>query len=148
MLSCGPHCSGHFLINATDKAVVFQLMQMQQATPSLKHPTAHRLPLSSDPNFLLNASEYHDSFPPFLGWLLPLGLWLTASSRHYCDPSSSSSVLRPITQPFSFILDPWSSNITLHMIKSEGLPLVVILPNSIPTGGCPARCACSLLVIL
>ena len=33
------------------------------------------------------------------------------------------------------------------MIRSEGLPLVAILPNSIPISGCSARCACSLLVI-
>ena len=43
LLSCGLHCLGHFLINAADKATVFQLMRMQQAIPRLKHPS----PLSS-----------------------------------------------------------------------------------------------------
>ena len=44
LLSYGLYCSGHFLINTTDKDVGFQLMQMQQATPGLKLPYC---PLSS-----------------------------------------------------------------------------------------------------
>ena len=41
----------HFLINAADKAGVFQLMRTQQATPGLNLPTVHCLPLSLNPYF-------------------------------------------------------------------------------------------------
>ena len=51
LVSCFLHCSSHFLINAANKADVFQLMQKQQATPGLKLPTAHCLPLSLNPYF-------------------------------------------------------------------------------------------------
>ena len=43
LLSCNLHCSGHFLINATDKTVVYHLMWMQQATPDQKF---HYYPLT------------------------------------------------------------------------------------------------------
>ena len=36
--SCGLHCFGHFPINSADKAVVYHLMWMQQATSSQKLP--------------------------------------------------------------------------------------------------------------
>ena len=38
LLSCGLYCSGHFLINAANKVVVYHLMQMQQATSNQKLP--------------------------------------------------------------------------------------------------------------
>ena len=38
LLSCGLHCSGHFLINAIDKVIVYNLMWMQQATLGQKLP--------------------------------------------------------------------------------------------------------------
>ena len=38
LLSCALHCSDYFLINAIDKAVVYFLMRMQQATPGQKLP--------------------------------------------------------------------------------------------------------------
>ena len=43
LLSCDLHYSGHFLINATDKTVVYHLMWMQQATPDQKF---HYYPLT------------------------------------------------------------------------------------------------------
>ena len=46
LLSCDLHCLGHFLINAANKIIVFQLMRMQQATPGLRLPY---FPLSSTP---------------------------------------------------------------------------------------------------
>ena len=38
LLSCDLHCSGHFLINVADKAVVHHLMRWQQATLNWKLP--------------------------------------------------------------------------------------------------------------
>ena len=38
LLRCDLHCSGHFLINAADKAVAYHLMRIQQAIPDQKLP--------------------------------------------------------------------------------------------------------------
>ena len=38
LLSCDLHCSGHFLINATDKTVAHHLMRRQQDTQNWKLP--------------------------------------------------------------------------------------------------------------
>ena len=38
LLSSELHCSDHFLINATNKAIVYHLLWMQQATPGQKFP--------------------------------------------------------------------------------------------------------------
>ena len=72
LLSCGLHCSGHFFINAADKAIVYYLMWMQHATPNHKLPycpltsTLFRLQL---PLRILQSTVIH--FFPSSGGFLP-----------------------------------------------------------------------------
>ena len=105
LLSCGLYCSSHFLINAADKAIVFQLMRMQQAIPGLKHPyyplsstllilTSFWMPRSTTIRFLPSSGDFF----PWAGGLqhldvitVTLQLPLRSSGQH-CDPSASSSV--------------------------------------------------------
>ena len=102
LLSYGLYCSGHFLINTTDKAVGFQLMQMQQATPGLKLPYC---PLSST---------------LFWPWLPSECLevpWFVSS------PPRAASSLRPIAysifasllRPFNFLLGPRANMVTFRL---------------------------------
>ena len=94
LLSYDLHCSGHFLINATDKTVVYHLMRMQQATPDQKfhyYPltfTLFRLQLSLIPWFI--SSLPREAF--FLG---PM----------------ACSIPTPMLQPFNFILGPQAPTI-------------------------------------
>ena len=80
---------------------------------SLLPTVFHSLLIPTSPQ---DAFEYHNSFIPLLGWLLPLSPWLTAPSHHYCNLSTSFSVLGPMSHPFSFILSPWAPTIIIIII--------------------------------
>ena len=73
LLICDLYCSGHFLINAADKAIVYHLIQMQHATPGQKLPycpltsTSFRseLPLRIPQNTMIH---FFSSLSGFFPW--------------------------------------------------------------------------------
>ena len=108
LLICGLHCSGHFLINTVDKAIVYHLIQMQQATPGQKLPycpltsTSFRseLPLRIPQNTMIHFFSSSSGFFPWACGLqyfhvstatFQLPSW---SSGQCCNPSTSSSVIK------------------------------------------------------
>ena len=102
LLSCGLYCSGHFLINAADKTIVFQLMRMQQAIPGLKHPY---YPLSST---LLILTSFWMPRSTTICFLLPRA---TSSLRPV-----AYSILTSLLRPFNFLFGPQANIAILQLL--------------------------------
>ena len=108
LLSCGLHCSGHFLINVADKVVVSHLMRMQQATSSQKLPYCpltstlfrSRLPLRIPQIIMIHFFSSSGGFLPWARGLQYFHVNAATFQLHpqflgQCyDPSTSSSVLK------------------------------------------------------
>ena len=113
LLSYGLHCSGHFLINATNKTIVYHLMRMPQATPDQKlpyWPLASTLSKLQIPLRIPQSTMIH--FFSSSGGHLPRSRGLQHShinvatfqlhpqfSSQCCNPSPSSSVLKYPLEP-------------------------------------------------
>ena len=108
LLSYDLHCSGHFLINAADKVIVYHLIQMKHATPGQKLPycpltsTSFRfeLPLRIPQNTMIH---FFSSSSGFFPWACGLQYFHVStatfqlpsrSSGQCCNPSTSSSVIK------------------------------------------------------
>ena len=108
LLICGLHCSGHFLINAADKVIVYHLIQMKHATPGQKLPyypltsTSFKseLPLRIPQNTMIH---FFSSSSGFFPWACGLQYFHVStatfqlpsrSSGQCCNPSTSSSVIK------------------------------------------------------
>ena len=108
LLSSELHCSDHFLINAANKAIVYHLLWMQQATPGQKFPycpltsTLFRswLPLRIPKSTMIHFISSLSGFFPWARGLQYFHINVATfrlpprSSGQYCDPSTSSSVLK------------------------------------------------------
>ena len=93
MLSCELHYSGHFLINAADKAVAHHLIRSQHATSLWKlPPTTHDSLTSANPSHL----ELLKAFCLFISpsWVNSLLGRMMPHCQHY-SPIIPSSVFEP-----------------------------------------------------
>ena len=104
LLNCDLHCSGHFLINTTNKVVAHHLMRRQQATPNWKLPLWSQILSLFIPCFPLGTSQSPMTYP-----FLSLGDL----------PPRSHGVWHPSTNTATFQLHPHSS--TAHNTYIEYL---------------------------
>ena len=92
------HCSGHFFINAANKAIAHHLMRRQHATSHWKLPL---LSMNLSPPPILptwSSQETFVSSPPLFKWIPSLGTWCLNNKTN--SSTIPSSVLGP---PYIYI---------------------------------------------